>query len=287
MTLEIIIVLVIIGIGIILFISEVISVDSTSIVIMVLLMATGILTPEEGLSGFASTATGTVAAMFILSNGLFSTGALNPVARLLTQAGKKSYLLGLFSLAMIAGCLSAFINDTAVVALFIPVVMNMAKTTNINPAKLLMPLSFGALFGGCCTLIGTSTNILVSSIAARMGEPELTMFEFAPFGLVVLAVGTIYMVFIGSRLIPERKVKEDLEEKYGMGKYLTDIILLPESRSAGVPLKDAQLVKDLDINVLSILRDGNRFNAIPSRVLQAGDILHVRCDVEVLRKLRI
>ncbi len=287
MELDIAIVLIIIALGIFLFVTEWISVDSTSILLMALLMVTGILTAEEGLSGFSNPATGTVAAMFVLSAGLFSTGALNPIADLLTRAGKKSYLLGLLSVMLISGCLSAFINDTAVVALFIPVVMSMAKSTNINPSKLLMPLSFGALFGGCCTLIGTSTNILVSSIATKMGEPELTMFEFAPFGLIVLLVGTIYMVLTRSKLIPDRKIKYNLEEKYGMGAYLTDIILLPDSQSIGVKLQDAQLVKDMDLDVISIFRDGNRLSPHPSRVLLEGDILNVRCNVEVLRKLRI
>ena len=142
----------------------------------------GVLTPAEGISGFSNTATITVGAMFILSAGLFRTGALNYVATLLIRLSRRNYSLFLAALMVSAGVFSAFLNDTAVVALLLPVVIKCAQRTNQSPSKLLMPLSFSALLGGVCTLIGTSTNILVSSVAERQGQPALTMFEFTPFG---------------------------------------------------------------------------------------------------------
>ncbi|CAN5206116.1 SLC13 family permease [soil metagenome] len=287
MTFEIIIVLVIIGLAVFMFITERFSVDTVSIMVMLLLMITGILTPTEGFAGFSNPATITVGAMFVISASIFNTGALNGVGTLLTRIGKQNYTLCLLSIMLFAGLLSAFINDTAVVALFMPVVIQVAKDTNISPSKLLMPLSFGALMGGVCTLIGTSTNILVSGIAQRQGEEAISMFEMAPAGFLFLLAGIAYIVLIGNKLIPNRRAKDNLTESYDMGDYLTEVILLPNSRSVGKRISESNLVKELDIEIIEITRQNKlKVIAYPFSILQAHDILKVRCDVNKLKKLK-
>ncbi len=287
MTFEIGLALVIIGIAIVLFVSDRLQIDTVAIIIMTLFMVTGILTPAEGLAGFSNPATVTVGAMFILSASIFKSGALSSVGALLTRIGRKNYLLCLLAVMVVSGGLSAFINDTAVVALLMPVVIQVSRDIKISPAKLLMPLSFGALMGGVCTLIGTSTNILVSGIAEAQGEEPLSMFEFTPAGIWFLIAGVGYMFFIGRHLLPNRKHTENLTEDFGMGDYLTEIILLPDSPSIGMPLQSSGLIQNLDIDVLQILRDKKfKLKATPYTILRAGDILKVRCDVEKLKKLK-
>jgi len=287
MTAEIAIVLVFVVAAVILFASEKLPVDLVSIMVMVGLILSGVITPAEGVDGFSHPATVTVAAMFILSAGLYRTGAVNFVGSKLVQAGKKNFWLALVLLMATSGIFSAFINDTAVVAILIPVVLVLAQELKVSPGKLLMPLSFSALFGGVCTLIGTSTNILVSSIAVKHGQPPFGMFEFTPFGIVILVAGSLYMLLIGVRLIPDRDVENDLRKQFGIGDYLVEIILEPEALSVGTVLDESPLLRDLAIRSVDVYRDDKRLEDPPPQlILQAGDHLKVRCDLENFRKLQ-
>jgi di/tricarboxylate transporter len=150
-----------------------------------------------------------------------------------------------------------------------------------------MPLSFASMFGGVCTLLGTSTNVLVSSIAEQHGQEPFGMFEFAPFGLVIFGVGVVYMAGLGVRLIPNRRAGDDLTENFGMGEYLTDVVLLPESASVGKSLEDSPLVRELNVAVLEVFRSGERVSVPPpDMTLEAGDVLRVRTDVRRIRELQ-
>jgi di/tricarboxylate transporter len=284
MTLEIIVVLLILVAAVILFASERLPVDLVALMIMAALLLTRIISPEEGIAGFSNTATITVGAMFILSAALSKTGAVNFVGRALVKAGRRSFWLAVIITMLMVGSLSAFINNTAAVAIFMPIVLGLSRDIKVSPSKLLMPLSYASMFGGVCTLIGTSTNILVSSIAERHGQPAFGMFEFAGLGILMFGAGLIYMIAIGIRLIPERRPAADLTQTFGLGDYLTDVVLLPSAKSAGKPLSEAPLGTDLDI--IEVRRDGKPL-PLPSAqtVLQAGDVIRVRCNVEAIKKL--
>lgn len=273
--------------AVILFVTEKLPVDVVALMIIVSLLLSRILTPEEGLAGFSNPATVTVGAMLILSAGLFKSGALNLLGAGLSKLGRRGFVVMLLTMMLVIGTISAFINNTAAVAMLMPVVIGMARETRVDPSKLLMPLSFASMFGGVCTLIGTSTNILVSSIAERYGQPALGMFEMTPLGLVFFATGTVYMLVAGLRLIPDRRAAADLTQRFGMDDYLTEIVLLPEAKSVGTTLADCPLVQEIELDILEVQRGaGKLLSPDPSTVLRAGDVLLVRCNVAQITRLQ-
>ena len=287
MTIDMIIVLAVVVGAAILFATEKLPVDLTAIVVMAVLLISGIITPEEGISGFSNTATVTVAAMFVISAALNKTGAVLFVGEIVSKIFKINFWLGLIVTMVSVGVLSAFINNTPVIAVFIPVVLGLAATNKLSPGKILMPLSFASMFGGVCTLIGTSTNILVSSIAVQYNQEPFSMFEFSQLGLVFFAVGMLYMILFGVRMIKPNDVASDLTQKYSMGNYLTDIVLLPEAKSVGQRLVQSALVKELEIDILDVVRDGKRLLRPTSEIVfETGDMLRVRCDVKKIQELK-
>ncbi len=273
--------------AVVLFVTEKISVDLVALLIMAILLVSQILTPGEGLAGFSNTATITVGSMFVISAGLFKTGAVNFLGAFVNRIFKQNFWVAMIAVMILVGVLSAFINNTPVIAIFLPIILGVAKETKISATKLLMPISFASMLGGVCTLIGTSTNILVSSIAEEKGLPAFTMFEFLPLGLSMFFVGTAYMLIIGIRLIPERRGEGDLTETFSLGEYLTEVVLQDHSSSVGCTIEEAPICKDLDFLILEIRR-GEKLIILPTAeiVLRSGDILKIRADVEKIRILQ-
>ncbi|HLL74360.1 MAG TPA: SLC13 family permease [Pyrinomonadaceae bacterium] len=287
MSTEILVVFALLAAAVVLFATEWLPVDLVALVVMSALLVSGIVTPAEGVAGFGNPATVTVGAMFVISAGLFRTGAVNFAGAALARLGRRSLWLALLAVMLGVGFISAFINNTAAVAIFLPIMLGLAEALRVSPSKLLMPLSFASMFGGVCTLIGTSTNIIVSAVAEKHGQPPFGMFEFLPLGLAVFACGIVYMLVAGVRLIPSRRTSDDLTQSFRMDEYLTDIVLLPESVSVGKPLGNSPLVRELNIAVLEISRDGRRMAVPdPETVLEAGDVLRVRADVREIGALQ-
>lgn len=285
MTADIVLVLAILAGAIACFVSERLPVDLVALLVLSALLASGVLDPVQAISGFSSPATVTVAAMFVLSAGLARTGLAGLLGRQLARVGRLGLGTTLLAMMALVGAISAFINNTAAVAVFLPIVLGMARDTGLSPSKLLIPLSFASLFGGVCTLIGSSTNILVSAIAAENGQPPFGMFELAPLGLVLFLAGGAYMLTAGVRLIPDRRAGADMVQSYGMGEYLTEILVLPGSPAVGRRLRESPLVRELDLDVLEIQREGERLPAPGAEtVLEAGDLLRVRCDIAKIRR---
>ena len=287
MNADLILVFLIIAGAIVLFTMEKMPIDLTAIIVMAAVLLTGIITPEEGIAGFSNAATVTVGAMFILSAGLYSTGALSFFSTLLRRLMKKSYKQGLFILMFFSGVISAFINNTAHVALFIPIVIGVARAVKISPSKLLMPLSFSVILGGVCTLIGTSTNVLASAMVQQNGLPAFSMFEMAPVGVVLFVVGILYMLFLGEKLLPDRESNLEMTDDFGMSDYITEIILLPKAKSVNMEIQNSPLTKDVDLDILEIQREnGKKEFPFPHTVLRANDILKVRCNIEKLKSIQ-
>ncbi|MCR9141963.1 MAG: SLC13 family permease [bacterium] len=289
MSYEIAFVFILMGAFLLVLALELVRPDTAALSAMALLMLTGVLEPRSAVQGFANPATLTVAAMFVLSAGLLKTGAVNFVAELLGGFFERNFWLGLVGMMAVIGVVSGFINNTAAVAIFLPLVLRAANQAGVSPSKLLMPLSFASMFGGVCTLIGTSTNILVNSIAVERGLPAFGMFEFAPLGLAIFAVGSVYLIFAVAFLIPERRKAraENLTEDFGMGPYLTDVELRPQASSVGRPFGECPLHEESDLEVLAVFRAGRRLTELnPDTLLRAGDVLRVRCDVRRMREIQ-
>jgi len=287
MGVEAIIVGIILLLAIALFVSERFSVDLVAIGVLVSLVVTGVLTPREGLAGFSNPATITVAGMFVISAALFKTGAIDLLGVPLANIFRKNYKLGLLSMMLVVGIISAFVNNTPVVAIFIPLIVKASKDAGISVSKLLIPLSFASIFGGTCTLIGTSTNILVSGIAQNHGLAPFGIFQLAPVGIIIFIIGILYMMWIGIRLLPDHDGEDESRDRYRIGDYLADIILLPNSPNVGKRLMDAPLLRELDLEIIEVTRGEDKFIVPPvDFVLQANDRMRVRCDLNEIRKIK-
>lgn len=287
MTFDIALVLLVMAVTVGLFSWGRLSVDLVALLVMATLLLLGLVTPEQGVTGFSNTATVTVGAMFIISAGLYRSGAVNFIGTMLIRLGRSSIWLALVLVMIGIGAVSAFMNNTAVVAIFLPILVTAAKELQVSPGRLLMPLSFASMFGGVCTLIGTSTNILVSSIAEEHGLPAFGMFEMAPLGLIFFGAGAVYMILVGVRLIPDVRGKELLGDRYGMAEYLVEVVVGPEAKSVGQSIGNSPLVKDMNIAVLDLIRGEQRIPfPPPALVIQAGDILRLRANVTKLEALQ-
>ena len=286
MTWEIAFVLGLTIVAVVLFVTEKFSTDVVAVLVMVVLLVSGILTPAEGFNGFANPATVTVGAMFVISAGLFRAGAVNFLGRGLRRLARRSSTLMVLVMMLGVGSLSSFLNNTATVAIMIPVIMVVAQRVNTSPSKLLMPLAFASLLGGMCTVLGTSTNILASSMAETAGLEPLSMFEFSRLGIIFFAVGVVYMMTVGRKMMPEHRTSGDLTRSFGLGDYLTELQLSDKSPLVGESLESAPLLEEFDIEVLQIIRGKDLLRPTPKTVLREHDLLRVKGDVSTINELK-
>ena len=190
---------------------------------MVVWVAAGILSPEESFAGFSNSATLTVAAMFILSDALLRSGIIQVIAPITTRLFSKSFGAAVFGMSIGTSSISAFINNTPVVATLIPIVSKSAKKLQMEPNKFLIPLSYGAILGGSCTLLGTSTNLLVAGIAANNEATQINLFTMTPIGLVFVVVGLFYLIFISKYLLPKKSKRKTLEDDNSIKTFFTEV----------------------------------------------------------------
>ena len=251
-----------------------------------ILLLFNILTPEEAISGFSNKAVITIGA-FIISRSLVKTGFLEVLADYMYQwGGQKKWptiIIFLFTVSIISG----FINNTAAVAIFIPLAINLCQRFHISPTKLLLPLSYAAIFGGTLTLIGTSTNLVVSSLMEESGLEPFSMFEFSKLGFIFLAVGTVYNIIIARWFLPSRAVVSSLTQKYHMGTYLTEFKVGPDSPLIGNTIRELNIEDKYNLQVFKIIRGEEQFRfSLKSLQIKEGDIFVVQVHVNELLKFR-
>lgn len=271
------------------FVFEWFPVDFTAICVALALMVLGLVTPEEGISGFGNSATITVMAMFILSAGISRTGAIGSLRDLLLKWGGKNATQQILVMGLIVGPISAFINNTAVVAIFLPIVEDWCRKRGISPSKMLLPLSFVTILGGMLTLIGTSTNVLASGVSKRLGYGEFGLFQFTILGIFTFIIGLAYLAFAAPILLPDRQSSNQasLAEDYQLKDYITELLITPRSSLINKTLRESEIQRKFDIDVLEIIQNDTHFpQPLSDKVLNAGDILLVRSGKEELLKIR-
>lgn len=272
--------LLITGVAVFLFATEKIRMDAVAILVLCSLVIFGQVDSKTAVSGFANSATLTVAAMFVLAAGLQNSGALDGVGSFLGKVkSPMMFLLVLFGINLV---MSPFVNNTAVVAVLIPIVIAAARNIKLAPSKALIPLSFVSQMAGVCTLIGTSTNLLVDAMARQQGFRGFSMFEFAPLGLIYFAVGAVYLLLASRFLLPESRLQ--MEDGEGFGKYVSELKVNKDSPLIGKSTFAVGLNEELNLFTIGLLRNGERLSTPSHQILQKHDILLLRGDVEDLRK---
>lgn len=269
------------------FIAEWLPVDLTAIAVTTVLILLGLVTPEEGIAGFGNSATITVLLMFILSAGIAKTGVIQVFRDWLVKWGGQQPSRQILVMGLLVGPITAFINNTAVVAVFLPIVEDWCRKQEISPSKLLIPLSYTTVLGGMITLIGTSTNIVASGLAKDLGYGEFSLFAFTPVGILTFAVGLVYLALAAPRLLPDRKSPALSLMDYDLKDYVTEVVITPASSLIGQTLKASEIQRKYDIDVLELIRGRTRFpQPLADKVLEAGDLLLIRSGREDLLKLR-
>ena len=287
MTFEIVFVLALIVLAFILFVSEKFSLDVTALFILTILFAGGFLTVEEAISGFSNPAVITIALLFILSQGLQKTRILEYLIVRINKLVSQSKNLGLGVYLLTIAFASALMNNTAIVAVFMPVTIRLAHQYHMSPSKLLIPLSYAAIMGGTLTLVGTSTNLIVNAVYIENGGSPLGMFEFAKYGWITLLVGLIYVLWIAPKILPSRTVTSSLTQSYHMAGYLTEMKISEDSPLVGSTCQERNVNQSYDVIVLDIQRDGRliAYN-VGRQTLRAGDILFVKGSLESFLRMK-
>ena len=288
MTPDIILVMVLLLFGFIMFVTEVFSIDVTAMILLTILFMLGYLTPSEALSGFSNPAVITIAFLFIISRALQKTRILEYLIVRVRRLADKSILIGRAVYLFTIGVASAVVNNTAIVAIFMPVSIRLAQKYKMSPSKMLIPLSYSAILGGTLTLVGTSTNLLVNSIYVKVpGVEPMGMFEFFKYGAILMVVGLLYILFVAPMILPSRTSTSSLTKSYRLGGYLTEMRVTAESPLNGRTCLERGINKNYDVMVLDILRDNKMItNMIRLTKLKEGDVLFVRGTLENFLRMK-
>ena len=287
MTFEIAFVLGLVLLTFILFVTEKFSLDVTALLILTILFIGGFLSVEEAMSGFSNPAVIIISLLFILSHALQKTRILEYLIVRINQLVSRSRPLGLGVYLLTIAFASALMNNTAIVAIFMPVTIRLAHRYRMSPSKLLIPLSYAAIMGGTLTLVGTSTNLIVNSIYINNDGQPLGMFEFAKFGWITLTIGIIYVLTIAPKILPSRTVTSSLTQSYHMAGYLTEMKLSKDSPLVGSSCQQRNISQNYDVIVLDIQR-GDRLITykVGNEKLQVDDILFVKGSVESFLQMK-
>ncbi len=294
MTLEIALVLGILTVSLILFISEVIRMDLVALLVLGALAVTGLVSPNEAFAGFSNSAVITVWAMFILSEGLTRTGIANIIGNQVMRIAGKREVTMIIVIMVTAAVLSAFMNNIGVAALMLPVVVDVARRTNIAVSRLLMPLAYATLLGGLMTQIGTPPNLLISEALTHNNLPTFGLFDFMPIGSAIMIIGVLFVALIGRFLLPKSEAKRSrhlsqrsLRARYKLQEQTFTMRVPTGSVLVGKTLAESRIGTSTGLIILALVRNG-RSETLPSRqtLLRAGDGILVQGRLDQFRELQ-
>ncbi|MGD8520225.1 MAG: SLC13 family permease [Desulfobacterales bacterium] len=294
MTPDIALIFSILAVAVLFLITEWIPMEVTALLSLGAVALTGLVSPVEALSGFSNPAVVTVWAVFILSGGLTHTGVANVIGKFVLRLAGSKEIMMIIVIMTTAGILSAVMNNVAVAALMLPVVMDIARHTGRPPSRLLMPLAYGSLLGGLTTQIGTPPNILVSDALREAGLRSFTFFDFTPVGLAIMFSGIAFMAFIGRFLLPQRDVAKettnrktiDWQNQLDLQERLFQVRVPGDSILVNKTLAQIRMGSVLGWNVIGITR-GNQtlLSPGPANILQANDLLTIEGRIDNLNEL--
>jgi di/tricarboxylate transporter len=286
MTIEIGLLLGIVLVAVILLTFDWFSADVVAIGILLAIGLTGLLPPRELFAGFGSETVVMIFGLLVLTSALINTGVITQISRRLFRAvGNKPERVLPTTMAIVTA-MSAFISNTATAALFLPITLEMSRRLHIPRSKLLMPMAFASILASSISLVASSTNVLVSGLMVEYGLPALGIFELTAVGLPIAIAGIGYMLVLGNRIIPVREEAET-ESKFEIHPYMAEMVILPGSSLAGRTLAEAALGQDLDLTVVRIVREGNRYIVPrPGLTLVEGDELLVKGQSSDILKIK-
>lgn len=260
-------------------------IDIVALCSLVLLFVLKLITSEQVLFGIANQATVTIASMFILSAGLVRTGLVEWAARHLDRLAGKTELRLMLILSLTAAILSAFILNAAIVAIFIPVAMVLSKSRKIAPSRILMPISFASQFGGVCTIVGTSTNLIVNSIVVNRGLEPFGFFEFLPLGLAMVGAGMVYLAAVGHWLLPVRKGEAEQIDKYRLVDYLVELQVTEKSPLISQTWEKSKVGDETKVELTNLLRGTKAVTRPIQTKIKADDVLLLHGNIKQIMEM--
>ena len=269
------------------FVMEILPIEVTAMGAIGALLLFDVLSWQEAISGFSNPAVVTIGAIFIMSRALVKTGFLEVFADFIAKKGGNQKWLTIFIFLLTVSIISGFINNTAAVAIFIPLAIDLCQRFRISPTKILLPLSYAAIFGGTLTLIGTSTNLIVSSVMEEFNMTPFSMFEFTKLGVIFLVLGTLYNLIISKWFMPSRSIISSLTRKYHMGSFLTEFKIGEDSPLIGRSYGEMEIAQNYNLQVYKIIRDSKniRFN-LHNIIIHKDDIFLVQINVKEMLKFK-
>ncbi|KEJ89898.1 SLC13 family permease [Sulfitobacter donghicola] len=271
----------------ILFLRETLPTEVVALAGAASLLAMGLLPYEDARIVLSNSAPWTIAAMFIVMGALVRTGALEVLTQMAERYARTNPKLAVIGVILSVMGASAIMNNTPVVVVMIPVVVQLSKTLGTKASKLLIPLSYAAIMGGSLTLIGTSTNLLVDGVARAQGLEPFGIFEILPIGLAVCAWGLFYMATIGRRLLPERDSMAGMLSDRSKMKFFSEAVIPPESNLIGREVLDVKLFKREGVRLIDVVRgDASLRRNLKDVVLQTGDRVVLRTQMSELLSLQ-